>query len=188
MTETVTIRNGIDVDRLVATIEAIKENAALGAFTFRASSRWQDGTHNLGEIGRFVHAGQEDESREEAFRLEGDEPPVLLGLNKGPNAVELLLQALGFCYAVGYVANAAARGIELTAMEYELEGDLDVRSFLGLDGPRAGFTEIRATARVSSPNATSGQLAELCQYVQDTSPVRDSLANPIPVTTTLELR
>jgi uncharacterized OsmC-like protein len=188
MTETVTIRNGIDVDRLVATIEAIKENAALGAFTFRASSRWQDGTHNIGEIGRFVHAGQEDESRDEAFRLEGDEPPVLLGLNKGPNAVELLLQALGFCYAVGYVANAAARGIELTAMEYELEGDLDVRSFLGLDGPRAGFTEIRATARVSSPNATNEQLAELCQYVQDTSPVRDSLANPIPVTTTLELR
>jgi uncharacterized OsmC-like protein len=113
---------------------------------------------------------------------------VLLGRNRGPNAVELLLQALGFCYAVGYVANAAARGIELTAMEYELEGDLDVRSFLGLAGPRAGFTEIRAKGWVSSPNATKEQLVELCQYVQDTSPVRDSLANPIPVTTTLEVR
>ena len=41
--------------------------------------------------------------------LVGDEPPVLLGQNKGPNAVELLLAALGFCYSVGYVANAAAR-------------------------------------------------------------------------------
>jgi uncharacterized OsmC-like protein len=188
MTETVTIRNGIDVDQLLATIRAVQDDPAAGTFTFRASSRWQDGTYNIGEIGRFVHAGHEDESRDEVFRLEGDEPPVLLGRNQGPNAVELLLQALGFCYAVGYVANAAARGIELTEMEYELEGDLDVRSFLGLDGARAGFTEIRAKGRVSSSNATKEQLTELCQYVQDTSPVRDCLANPIPVTTTLEVR
>lgn len=102
--------------------------------------------------------------------------------------MELLLQALGFCYAVGYVANAAARGIELTAMDYEVEGDLDLRTFLGLGGPRAGFTAIRAKAVVSSPNATAEQLAELCQYVQDTSPVRDCLANAVPVTTSLEVR
>jgi len=188
MTETVTIRNGTDVDQLSATIEAVKDDPAVGAFTFRASSRWQDGTYNVGEIGRIIHAGQEDESRDEAFRLEGDEPPVLLGQNRGPNAVELLLQALGFCYAVGYVANAAARGIELTAMEYEVEGDIDVRSFLGLEGARAGFTEIRARGWVSSPNATTEQLVELCQYVQDTSPVRDCLANPVPVTTSLDVR
>jgi uncharacterized OsmC-like protein len=188
MADTVTIRNGIDVDQLLATIQAVQEDPAVGRFTFRASSRWEDGTHNVGEIGRFVHAGDEDESRDEPFRLEGDEPPVLLGRNEAPNAVELLLQALGFCYAVGYVASAAARGIELTAMEYELEGDLDVRAFLGLKEGRAGFTEIRAKGWVSSPNATKEQLVELCQYVQDTSPVRDCLANPVPVTTTLEVR
>jgi uncharacterized OsmC-like protein len=113
---------------------------------------------------------------------------VLLGQNKGPNAVELLLQALGFCYAVGYAANAAARGIEIIDMEYELEGDLDVRAFLGLAGGRPGFTEIRVMGRVASRNATNEQLVERCQYVQDTSPVRDCLANPVPVTTTLEVR
>lgn len=41
--------------------------------------------------------------------------------------------------------------------------------------------------RCPAPNATKDQLVELCQYVQDTSPVRDSLADPIPVTTTLEI-
>lgn len=188
MTETVTARNGIDVDQLLSTIAAIEADPALGSFTFRASSRWDAGTHNIGEIGGFVQAGNEDTSRTEPFRLEGDEPPVLLGDNKGPNAVELLLQALGFCYAVGYVANAAARGIEITSMEYEVEGDIDVRPFLGLPGPRPGFTAIRAKGVVSSPNATPEQLTELCQYVQDTSPVRDCLANAVPVTTTLEVR
>ncbi|WP_153398693.1 OsmC family protein [Ornithinicoccus halotolerans] len=184
---TTTVRNGIDVSALLETIAACEQDPAVGTFTFRASSRWQDGTHNVGAIASFSHAGQEDQSRTGAFELDGDEPPVLLGSNRGPNAVELLLQALAFCYAVGYVANAAARGIEITRMDYEIEGDLDVRRFLGLPGQRPGFTTIRATGRVASPNATREQLTELCQYVQDTSPVRDSLANAVAVETTLEV-
>jgi uncharacterized OsmC-like protein len=187
MSTTVNAQNGIDVARLLETVEAINGDPNLAAFTFRARSSWRDGTHNVGEIGGFTHAGEEDHSRAAAFVLEGDEPPVLLGSNIGPNAVELLLQALAFCYAVGYVANAAARGIEITRMDYEIEGDFDVRPFLGLDGPRAGFTAIRAKGVVASPNATADQLQDLCRYVQDTSPVRDCLANAIPVETTLEV-
>lgn len=187
MSTTLNITNGIDVDQLLATIDAVKTDANIGSFTFRARSTWQNGTHNAGEIGSFTHNGEEDTTRPEPFRLTGDEPPVLLGENKGPNAVELLLQALGFCYAVGYVANAAARGIEISRMDYDIEGELDVRPFLGLPGSRPGFTAIRAKGTVSSPNATPEQLRELCQYVQDTSPVRDCLANPVPVQTSLDI-
>jgi uncharacterized OsmC-like protein len=185
VTTTTTIRNGIDVDQLVSTIGMIESDPAVGTFTFRAESTWEEGTHSRGRIDGFVHAGREDGSRQQPFELDGDEPPVLLGGNRGPNALELVLQALGFCYAVGYVANAAARGIELERMDYEIEGDVDLRRFLGLDGPRAGFSEIRVTGHVSSPNATEEQLTELCQHVQDTSPVRDVLAAPVPVHTSL---
>ena len=83
---------------------------------------------------------------------------MLLGRNLGPNAVELLLASLGFCYSVGYVANAAARGIELEEMEYELEGDIDLRNILGIsDEERPGFTEIRARARVKARGATEAR-------------------------------
>jgi uncharacterized OsmC-like protein len=179
--------NGINVDQLVGTIDAIKADDNLGHFTFKAGSSWVDGTYSKGSIQSFTHAGAEDETRTVAFELDGDEPPILLGGNRGPNAVELMLQALAFCYSVGYAANAAALGIEIEAMEYEIEGDLDVRPFLGLEGLRPGFTEIRAKAKVKSPNATVEQLEELCQYVQDTSPVRDILANPVPVQTSLSV-
>jgi uncharacterized OsmC-like protein len=186
-TTTSTVRNGIDVEQLLATIDALGSDPQLGTFTFRAASRWDDGTHSTGAIGPFDHAGEQDTTRERPFELHGDEPPVLLGGNQGPNAVELVLQALGFCYAVGYVANAAARGIELTRMDYEVEGDFDVRSFLGLEGPRPGFTEIRVRGTVASPNATDEQLTELCEHVQRTSPVRDVLTNPVPVHTSLDI-
>jgi uncharacterized OsmC-like protein len=185
---TVSVRNGVDVQALLDTIDAIKTKPELAQFTFRASTAWQDGTNATGRIGSFVHAGAEDDSRDAGFALEGDEPPVLLGRNLGPNAVELLLASLGFCYSVGYVANAAARGIELEEMEYELEGDIDVRNFLGIsDEERPGFTEIRARARIKARGATEAELKELCSYVQQTSPVRDVLANGVPVTTSIEV-
>jgi uncharacterized OsmC-like protein len=187
MATTISVRNGIDVPRLIQTVEDIKADPDIGLFTFRAVSSWRAGTHSIGRIHRFRHAGAEDQSRAAPFVLEGDEPPVLLGENRGPNAVELLLQALAFCYAVGYAANAAARGIEIERMEYEVEGDFDVRPFLGLPGPRPGFTGIRAKAVVSSPNANPEQLEELLRYVEETSPVRDSLVAEVPVETTLEV-
>ena len=182
---TMTNRNGVDVDRLVATVGAVQADPNVAKFTFRARSSWQSGGRNKGEIREFQHGGATTTERRQAFELIGDEPPVLLGTNAGPNAVELVLQALAFCYAVGYAYNAAAKGIEIEELRYEVEGDLDLHRFLGLGGPRAGFSAIRAKSWVRSPNATKDQLEELCQYVQDTSPVRDILAAPVPVTTDL---
>ena len=183
---TIAARNGVDVDRLVATIGAVQADATLARFTFRARSAWEQGGRNHGAIREFEHAGVTTD-RAETFELTGDEPPVLLGTNGGPNAVELVLQALAFCYGVGYVYNAAARGIDIEELRYEVEGDLDLRRFLGLGGPRAGFSEIRARAWVRSSNASPEQLEDLCQYVQDTSPVKDILASPVPVKTDLEV-
>jgi uncharacterized OsmC-like protein len=185
---TVTVRNGVNVDQLVGTIEAIKADPAVAGMTFRAGVNWEKGTRSKAEIGTFLHNGVEDTSRAPGqFQLTGDEPPVLLGTNAGPNAVELCLAALGFCYAVGYVANAAAQGIDIQELSYSVEGDIDLHAFLGLGQGRPGFTAIRVRGRVKSPNATPEQLEQLCQYVQDTSPVRDILANAVPVETDLEV-
>src|SRR5262249_5269546 len=122
---TATVRNGIDVGALLETIDAIKAKPELADFTFRARTTWREGTNSTAEIGSFTQGGAEDETRQHPFTLIGDEPPVLLGRNRGPNAVELLLAALGLCYSVGYVANAAARRIEIEEMTCEIEGDFD---------------------------------------------------------------
>jgi len=78
-----------------------------------------------------------------------------------------------------------AQGIEIEELRYEVEGDLDLHRFLGLGGPRAGFSAIRARGWVRSPNATKEQLDDLSVYVENTSPVRDILAAAVPVTTEL---
>lgn len=176
--------NGVDVTQLVQTVEAITADPSLAAFRFRASNTWLGGGHSRTSIGGFYGAGTEDSSREKPFVLEGDEPPVLLGENTAPNAVEAILHALGSCLAVGISYNAAAKGIELRGLEFDLEGELDLHGFLGLsDDVRPGYSDIRVTCRVDS-DAPAEQIDELCAYAQRTSPVLDILRNPVNVTVT----
>ncbi len=180
--QTRTIVNGVDVDQLVGTIEAIKSRPDLARFKFRAETEWINGGHSRTQIQSFYGAGQEDTSRSKPFVLEGDEPPVLLGNNAGPNAVEAVLHALASCLSVGFVYNAAAQGIKIDSLDFKLEGDLDLHAFLGLsDKVRPGYETIRLTYRVKS-NAPREKLEALCEYVQKTSPVLDIVRNPVPVT------
>ncbi|GAB4325341.1 MAG: OsmC family protein [Dehalococcoidia bacterium] len=173
------------MDQLVQTIEAIQGQPEIARFRFRAKSTWQGGGSSRTEIQGFHGALQEDTSREEPFVLIGDEPPVLLGANAGPNAVEALLHAVASCLTVGFVYNAAARGIEVRSLQFDLEGDLDLHGFLGLsDTVRPGYNGIRVTYRVDA-DAPREQLVELCDYVQQTSPVLDIVRNPVPVSVEL---
>ena len=184
--QTQTIVNGVNVDQLVGTINAIKGNPDLARFKFRAETEWIGGGHSRTRIQSFYGAGQEDTSRSKPFVLEGDEPPVLLGQNAGPNAVEAVLHALASCLSVGFIYNAAAQGIKVDSLEFKLEGDLDLHAFLGLsDKVRPGYENIRLTYRVKS-DAPRDKLEALCDYVQKTSPVLDIIRNPVPVTIDLE--
>lgn len=178
---TTTERNGVNVDQLVQTIEAVKDRPEIAKFQFRAHTTWEGGARSRTEIQGLHGALQEDTSREEPFVVIGDEPPVLLGHNAGPNAVESVLQALAGCLTVGFVYNAAARGIEVRSLDFDLEGDLDLHAFLGLsEDSRAGYEGIRVRYHVDA-DAPREQLEELCEYVQRTSPVLDIIRNPVPV-------
>ena len=137
------IVNGVDVDRLSGTIDHISADPTLARFQFRARNRWIDGGHNRTTIKGFYGAGQEDASRTEPFVLDADEPPMLLGENQAPNAPEYLLHALAACLTGTLVYHAATRGIALDGLESTIEGDVDLRGFLGLDeSVRPGYQQI----------------------------------------------
>jgi uncharacterized OsmC-like protein len=178
---TQTVRNGVNVTQLIDTIEAIKKQPDLAKFQFRAHTAWDSGGRSHTEIQGFFGAGVEDSSRSKPFVLVGDEPGVLLGGNAGPNAVEASLHALASCLSVGFIYNAAAMGIEVSSLEFDLEGDIDLQGFLGLsEVVRPGYSGIRIKYRVRA-DAPRDKLEELCDYVQRTSPVLDIIRNPVPV-------
>ena len=173
--------NGVNVDQLLGTIEAVKGNADIALFKFRAKTNWINGGHAQTKIQSFYGATQEDTSRTEPFVLEGDEPGILLGENLGPNAVEVVLHALASCLSVGIVYNAAAMGIEVHSLDFGLEGELDLHAFLGLsEEKRAGYQKIVVEVNANT-SATEEEFRNLLNHVTKTSPVLDIVTNPVPV-------
>lgn len=173
--------NGVNVNQLMETIQVVKKNPEIAQFTFRATNQWIQGGNSQTSIQSFYGAAQEDTSRSEAFTLIGDEPAVLLGSNKGPNAVEAILHALASCLAVGIAYNAAAMNIELKSLSFKLNGDLDLHAFLGLsEEKRAGFKNINVNIHAET-SASEEQFSELVNHVIKTSPVMDIITNPVPV-------
>lgn len=184
--QTASMINGVNVDQLVGTVNAIKGSPDLAKFKFRSQTEWISGGHSRTTIQSFYGAGSEDTSRTQPLIIEGDEPPVLLGQNAGANAVEAILHALASCLGVGFIYNAAAQGIKVEKLDFSLEGDLDLHAFLGLsETMRPGYENIRVSYRVKA-DAPREKLEQLCEYVQKTSPVLDIIRKPVPVTVTLE--
>ena len=158
------IVNGIDLDTLTGTVEAIDQEPELGACKFRARNTWLGGNHNCTTVSGFYGAKQEI-AHKQVFELHADEPPILAGQDDGANPVEHLLNALAACVTTSMVAHAAVRGIHIEALESELEGDIDLRGFLGLDeGVPKGFTDIRVKFRVKSDVRNMNRLKQLTTF------------------------
>ena len=156
--------NGIHMETLQGTVNAIDQEPDLGACKFRASNTWLGGNHNRTRITGFYGAKQEIAHKQQ-FELHADEPPILAGNDEGANPVEHLLNALAACVTTSMVAHAAVRGIHIEELESELEGDIDLRGFLGLsnDVPR-GFTNIRVNFKVKADVDNMERLRRLTAY------------------------
>ena len=55
--------NGVNVEQLVGTIEAVKSNPDIALFKFRSTTEWINGGHCQTAIQDFYGATQEDTSR-----------------------------------------------------------------------------------------------------------------------------
>ncbi len=178
--------NGLKVEQLRGCTDDLKDNPDAGRYIFRAKNKWISGAHCHTTIKGFWAGGQEDTSRARAHLVEGDEPTSLLGSNYGPNATEALLHALGTCLNMSFIFHAAAQGVKIDELEFELEGDLDLNGFMGVneDVP-SNFQQIRVKCKVKS-DAPREKLEELCEYAQKRSPVFNTVSRPVPVDVTLE--
>jgi len=177
--------NGVNVIGLMQTIDAVKADAAVAKFRFRLQNKWLEGGHNRSTVNEFYGAGQPHQHAK-SFVVNADEPNLLLGGDTAPNPAEYLLTALAACVTSAIVYHAAARGIKVEQIESEIEGDVDVRGFLGLDpSVRNGFQNIRMTLAIHA-DVSDEQIQELAGLGTGFSPVFDSVTNGVPVTVRTE--
>ena len=160
--------NDVDIDAVAGLAGKIQSEPDVAATTWRASVEWTGGFRSQATVREFSP-------------VPSDEPTALGGDDTAANPVEQLLGALGNCLAVGYAANATGLGIDIKDLSIDLEGDLNLKTFLGLDPEgHAGYQSIRASVKIDS-DATPEQLAQLHERVVGTSPVGHTLNRPVPV-------
>jgi uncharacterized OsmC-like protein len=175
-----TVVNGVNVDNLFTTIDAVKATPTIAKFKFRIQNRWEGGAQNRSTINEFYGVGQEH-ARQKSFVLHADEPLILLGQDAAVNPVEYLLHALAACLTTSMVYHAAARRIQIEAVESSFEGDIDLHGFLALDSKvRKGYQGIRVNFKIKA-DVPDAQLQDIVRLGTGHSPVFDSLTNGVPV-------
>jgi uncharacterized OsmC-like protein len=176
------IVNDIDLDRMTQLVAEVALCPALG---FEVTTRWDGQLRSETQVGAIRLGNGETVIRD--FVIRADEPEEMLGSNQAPNPQELLMAALNACMTVGYVAGAAKRGINLTKLEIETRGRLDLRGFFALsDVVPPGYPALEYVVRIAG-DGTAEQFAEIHAEVQATSPNYDNLARAIRMEATLEV-
>ncbi len=182
-TTTTTLRNGVDVQKLTQTIEDVKREPWKGRFSFTVRSEWKGGLRARHTVADYV-VGDETSRHEASHSIDTDEPKAILGGDTGISPSEVLLSSLASCLAVGYAANAAAMGIDLKELTFEITGHGDLQGFMNLNGVRPGLSEVAVKTFIKS-DAPREKLEELHQYVNAHSPIWDTICRPVTVTSQL---
>ena len=159
--------NQVDLGAVSALVNKIRQRPSAAQTTWCAEVRWTGAFRSEAVIRGFAP-------------IASDEPRGIGGTDQAPNPVEQLLGALGNCLAVGYAANASVAGITIRDLRIDLDGDIDLHTFLGLADRNAGFSAIRVSVHLDT-DADEAAEAELHRKVAATSPVGHTLSRAVPV-------
>jgi uncharacterized OsmC-like protein len=175
--ETIKTINGVDTQALEELIESVQEDPSLAKSTLRVRNKWIKADHSQTTVCDFYGAGQEN-SHEQTFVMDAGEPLLIAGKDEAASPMEYLLHSLAGCLTSTLVYQAALRGIEIQEIESHLEGDLDVRGFMGIsDKVRKGYSNIRASFKVKTDEENLEELKELTKF----SAVFDAISNATPI-------
>ncbi len=174
------LKNGVNVDALLAAREALKKAPQAAKFKWRASCKWQNGTHTSTKVKGFHGLGEEQNHKTE-FTFAADHPEIFASEDLGATPVEYVLVGLASCLTAGVAAVAENRGIKLRSVEAKLEGMMDIQGILGIDADvRNGFDDIKVTFKIDA-DATKKEIEAIVAQSQKRSAVYDILTNPTNV-------
>jgi uncharacterized OsmC-like protein len=175
------VNNGVNVQALLDAREALKGAPEAAKFKWRASCRWQNGTHSQTRIQGFHGLGQEQQHKTE-FSFEADHPEIFASEDLGATPIEFVLVGLASCLTAGVAAVAQNRGIQLRSVEAKLEGSMDIQGILGIDSDvRNGYDDIKVTFNIDA-DASKKDIEAVVAQSQKRSAVYDVITNPTNVT------
>jgi uncharacterized OsmC-like protein len=177
---TTAVDNGVNVQALLDAREVLAGAPEAAQFSWRATSKWQNGVHSTTTIQNFFGLGEEQSHKTETV-FDADHPAVFAAEDNGITPIEYLLVGLSSCLIGGVASVAQNRGIQLRSVEATVEGSHDIRGILGDGDVRNGYNDIKVTFNIDA-DATDQEIEALVAQSQKRSAVFDALTNPTEVT------
>jgi len=179
-TQEIAVNNGVNVEALLGARAALTDAPEAAAFIWRASARWENGTHTKSRVEKFFGLGEEQTHRT-AFEYDTDHPEVFASEDNGATPVEMVLVGLAGCLTAGIAAVAQNRGIQLNAVNATLDAPMDLQGILGIDDEvRNGFDSITVRYEIDA-EASEEDIRALVAQSQKRSAVFDIVTNPTNV-------
>ena len=171
------VDNGVNVEALLGAREALSGAPEGAQFTWKATSKWVNGTHSESTVQGFYGLGG-DQSHRTEYHYDLDHPEIFASEDNGATPVEYVLVALASCLTAGVAAVAQNREIQLRSVSATIEGGMDVRGILGMDSDvRNGFSDIKVSYKIDA-DASPDDIKALVAQSQKRSAVYDIITNP----------
>lgn len=116
--------------------------------------------------------------RNTEYKMDYDFPIQFSGEGRGPTVCEVCRGSLAACLTQTIVIHATSRDIQIDSINIDVEGDVNLRGFTGIDSDvRPGAQQFRVNLKINSNTASKEQINELYEIGKKFSPAFDTLTN-----------
>ena len=170
--------NKVNAQMLKTMYESLQSNPSeMTKATFYVKTVWNGGFGVTSSSKNFSLGGKTMERNTE-HKMDYDFPIQFSGEGSGPTVCEACMGSLAACLTQTIVVHATSRGIQIDSINIDVEGDVNLRGFTGIDsGVRPGAQQFRVNLKINSNNASKEQINELYEIGKKFSPAFDTLTN-----------
>jgi uncharacterized OsmC-like protein len=169
--------NGVNTQTLSGVYELMRNQPEMAKATFSVKSEWNGG-FSVTSSSKDFRSGGKNIERNTEHRIQYDFPNRLSGKDRGPTVCEVCMGSLAACLTQTIVAHASSRGIMIDSINIDVEGDVDLRGFIGISNDvRPGAQQFRVNMNIKSNTASKEQINELREIGKRFSPAFDTLTN-----------
>jgi uncharacterized OsmC-like protein len=148
---------------LITVCESLQNNPSTEMITatFHVTSKWNGGCGVTSSSKNFS-LGARIMERSTEFKMDYHFPMQFSGEGSGPTVCEACIGSLAACLIQTIAVQATSRGIQLDSIDIDVEGDVDLHGFTGIDSNVIpGAQQFRINLQINSNTASKEQINEL---------------------------
>jgi len=171
--------NGINTEQIQEYIRMMGKESPVGVSSARLKHKWMNGFAVEGCVEMLGEAGKVLSRSHHSFKTDWPEP---FSGDSGPTpGLELILSCAGACAATSFVLKASLEGIEIEELDVVTEGKVDLKGLFEVDdNTPARLLDVTVTIHVRS-NSDDASIQKIADKLHNTSPVLDTLINPVSI-------